>query len=431
MMVDPLGSRNKEGKKVVIVGLDGVPCSLLQYYLDQGIMPHFKEMVSAGILLPMKSTLPEVSSVAWTSFMTGMNPAEHGIFGFMEIDADSYEYIFPNYFSLRVPTIWEKWDAPTVAYNIPQTYPARPINGVLISGFVALELEKAVYPKRIYDYLSSIDYKLDVQTQLAQKDPEGFFRDLFEVFETRIKVFEYLYKNEPWQIFIGVITESDRLHHFFFDSARGGKYFETFVDFYQRLDKFLWETFLKAQDDGALFLTCSDHGFAPLTSEVYANQVLKENGFLITEGGSGLKSISPAAKAFCLDPGRIYIHLQDKYSRGGVNSLQYEDVRQLIKTLFETLMFNGSKVVKKIYFKEEIFSGGFSDEAPDLYVLGEPGFDLKGALNKSEVFGLSHFKGTHTYDDAHLFIAGNDTHPITGDLSISMIASIIHRFFSR
>jgi predicted AlkP superfamily phosphohydrolase/phosphomutase len=428
MKGEPLRAGDTGGKKVVIVGLDGVPFSLLRYYVEQGIMPHFKEMIASGDFLPMNSTLPEVSSVAWSSFMTGKNPAEHGIFGFMEIDTESYEYIFPNYFSLRVPTFWEQWSKPTVAYNIPQTYPARPMNGVLISGFVALDLDKAVYPQRIHDYLTASDYKLDVKTHLAPKDPEAFFKNLFEVFEKRIEVFDYLYNNEAWQIFIGTITETDRLHHFFFDSAQEGKFFDIFVDFYQRLDKFLWKTFLKAQDDGALFLTCSDHGFAPLKSEVYVNQYLQENGLLITGGNGGLKDISSHAKAFCLDPGRIYVHLQDKYSRGSVTPFEYEDIRETIKTLFETLMFNGSKVVRKVYYKEEIFSGPLSDEAPDLYVLGEPGFDIKGALNKDAVFGLTHFKGTHTYHDAHLFIAGGERPALQDNLSINMIASMIESY---
>ncbi len=61
-----------------------------------------------------------------------------------------------------------------MAVNIPQTYPAKIINGVLVSGFVALDLEKAVYPSRIYEYLSNIHYKLDVNSNLALKDPEAF-----------------------------------------------------------------------------------------------------------------------------------------------------------------------------------------------------------------------------------------------------------------
>ena len=173
-------------KKAVIIGLDGIPCSLLESYMAQGIMPRLQGMAAAGQLLPMRSTLPEVSSVAWSSFMTGKNPADHGIFGFMELDRHTYEYCFPNFSSLKSQTFWEELGLPTVALNIPQTYPARPMNGVLVSGFVALDLEKAVYPRRIFEYLRGADYRLDVRSQLAVKDPDAFFQDLFEVFEKRV-----------------------------------------------------------------------------------------------------------------------------------------------------------------------------------------------------------------------------------------------------
>ena len=62
---------NSLSKKAVIIGLDGIPYSLLASYLGQGIMPRLQGMAASGQLLPMRSTLPEVSSVAWSSFMTG------------------------------------------------------------------------------------------------------------------------------------------------------------------------------------------------------------------------------------------------------------------------------------------------------------------------------------------------------------------------
>jgi len=185
-------------RKVVIIGLDGVPYSLLKNYADQKIMPHFHEMISRGNLLSMDSTLPEVSSVAWTSFMTGENPAEHGVFGFMDIDRNSYDYIFPNFLTLKSRTFWEVADFPTIALNIPQTYPAKPLHGILVSGFVAIDLQKAVYPKRIYEYLKGIEYRLDVKSELALKDPELFFQDLFFTFEKRTEALKHLYENEEY-----------------------------------------------------------------------------------------------------------------------------------------------------------------------------------------------------------------------------------------
>jgi predicted AlkP superfamily phosphohydrolase/phosphomutase len=417
-------------KKAVIIGLDGIPYSLLKSYMAQGIMPRFQEMAALGQLLPMKSTLPEVSSVAWSSFMTGKNPADHGIFGFMEIDRDTYEYRFPNFTSLKAPIFWEELDLPTVAVNIPQTYPARPFKGVLVSGFVALDLEKAVYPRRVFEYLRDANYRLDVRSQLAVKDPEAFFQDLFEVFEKRIAAIKYLYDHESWQLFIGTITETDRLHHFFYDSAAGGPNYDIFLDFYAKLDAFLGEMFERAQRDQALFLTCSDHGFAPIKTEIYVNRLLQDHGLLKLDGLEGFTGITADSRAFCLEPARVYVHLKDRYARGRVVSSEYASLRREIKALFEALAFESQKVVRRVYLQEEIFAGEYLHDAPDLYILAEPGFDLKAALNKESVFGLSHFRGAHTYTDAHLFISQKEVLGEPADLSIPIVPLLIKSYFS-
>jgi predicted AlkP superfamily phosphohydrolase/phosphomutase len=419
-----------EDRKAVIIGLDGVPCSLLTEYMGKGIMPRFSDIASSGKLLPMKSTLPEVSSVAWSSFMTGKNPAGHGIFGFMETDRNTYDYQFPNYNSLKAPTFWETLDMPATVFNIPQTYPARPMNGVLVSGFVALDLEKAVYPKKVCDYLKQTGYRLDVQSALAAKDPEAFFEDLFYTFNKRIEAIQYLYDQKDWKLFIGTITETDRLHHFFFDSARSGKHHDIFVKFYRKLDEFLAVVFKKAEDDQALFLTCSDHGFTEIETEIYVNRYLMENGFLKLSGGEGLIGITSDSRAFCLDPARVYIHQNNRYSRGCVNTADYERVRTDIKGLFESLRFNNKKAIKKVYFKEEIFDGPYLDDAPDIYVLGEPGFDLKSPVNRDSTFGLSFFRGAHTYEDAHMFISDPDISTDV-DFSITDIEEIISGYMKK
>lgn len=422
-------SNSSSEKKAVIIGLDGVPCSLIRYYMEKGIMPHFKEMVAEGRLASMTSSLPEVSSVAWTSFMTGRNPAQHGIFGFMELDRNSYEYYFPNYFSVKSPTFWEELDVPTIAINIPQTYPAKAINGVLVSGFVALDLEKAVYPRRIYEFLNSIDYKLDVNSTWAMKSPEVFFKNLFEVLAKRIEAIKHLYSAEKWGIFIGTITETDRLHHFFYDSAMEGKYFDRFAEIYKKIDDFVWEIYVRAKKDNAIFLTCSDHGFTTIKTEVYINQYLKENGFLTIMGNKGFKGITADSRALSLEPSRLYVHLKNKYPRGNVSHAEYESLRQELKTLSEALFFNGNKVVNKVFLKEEIYSGPWADEAPDLYILAEPGFDMKASLNKDTIFGLSQLRGAHTYHDAHLYLSNNYSNSLPTDVSISSISSIIKNYF--
>jgi len=424
-------TKRKKGRKAVVLGLDGVPYTLLKEYIARGLMPELGKLLGAGSLLKMKSTLPEISSVAWTSFMTGKNPGEHGIFGFMEINRDTYEYTFPNFHSLKEKPIWERNDCKSVVLNIPQTYPARPLNGVLVSGFVALDLKQAAYPERVFNYLSGMGYRIDVNARLAAENPDEFFKDLFHTLAKRKEAIEHLYDTEEWDLFIAAITETDRLHHFFFDSAlpeketNPGGHYDKFERFYREVDAFIGKIARKAKEDGAGFLTCSDHGFTPIKSEVYINRWLIENGYLKLDGGEGLTGITRDSRAFNLDPSRIYVHLEGKYGRGPVKTPDYDPLRNELKEKLKDLSFEGRKVIKEVFTKEQIFKGPCAQDGPDLYLLPNYGFDLKGVATRAHVFGTTRFRGMHTYDDAHLFCSEALSLP---DPKIEDVAGIISGF---
>ncbi|HEX8087996.1 MAG TPA: alkaline phosphatase family protein, partial [Blastocatellia bacterium] len=70
-------------KRAVRIGLDGTPYTLLRRFVEDGTMPRMAELIGSGTLLQMDTSLPDISSVAWTSFMTGANPGRHGIYGFL------------------------------------------------------------------------------------------------------------------------------------------------------------------------------------------------------------------------------------------------------------------------------------------------------------------------------------------------------------
>ncbi|UCF84245.1 MAG: alkaline phosphatase family protein, partial [Desulfobacteraceae bacterium] len=284
------------------------------------------------------------------------------------------------------------------------------------------------YPKRIFQKLDDIGYRLDVKAKLAAEDPDAFFVDLFEVFEKRIEAINYFFDSEEWQIFVGMITATDRLHHYFFPQVlENGPYHQVILEFYRKLDAFVGDIFQRSKDRGALLLTCSDHGFVSIKTEVYINRWLIENGYLeLEEGKNGLIGITGNSRAFCLDPARIYIHSQGKYPRGPVKESEYAVLRDELAEQLSRLTHNGDKVVKKIFYREDIFTGPYSDRGPDIYLLPHNGFDLKGALNRRDLFGKTHFCGMHTYDDAHLFIfpAQRIDNP-----RIEQIAPLIENYF--
>ena len=137
----------QSAKKACVVGLDGVPHSMLTRFMDSGVMPNLRDIVAKGRIASMSVTLPEISSVSWSSFMTGKNPGEHGIFGFTDLQEGTYKTGFPNFRDLKCDTMWDRLGQAkmkSVVINQPATYPARPIHGALVSGFVAVQLERDI-----------------------------------------------------------------------------------------------------------------------------------------------------------------------------------------------------------------------------------------------------------------------------------------------
>src|SRR3989338_5995342 len=138
--------------KCLVIGLDGVSHALVSDYIEKGYLPNLKEILSKGYKLhQMDASIPDVSSTSWTSFMTGVNPGEHGIFGFMDLMPNSYKMFFPNYKDVNAPAVWDipggtvhdrtstlyehykdKLNKPirSIVMNIPQTYPAPALNGI-------------------------------------------------------------------------------------------------------------------------------------------------------------------------------------------------------------------------------------------------------------------------------------------------------------
>ena len=69
--------------RLVIIGLDGVPFGMLKDFAQTGIMPNTNRIMQDAFFSPMRSAIPEISCVAWSSIITGVNPGEHGTFGFI------------------------------------------------------------------------------------------------------------------------------------------------------------------------------------------------------------------------------------------------------------------------------------------------------------------------------------------------------------
>lgn len=407
--------------KVAVLGLDGVPFSLLRHLFETGVMPNLSAAAHSGAFLRMETTLPPVSSVAWTSFMTGKNPADHGIFGFTDVKRETLELHLPSFDDIRCPPLWQQVPGRrSLVVNLPFTYPARPLRGVLIAGFVVPVFERSVYPETLIPWLKSMNYKTDVDAVRAREDRRFLFKDLYETLALRERVMFDLMERESWDLFIGVITGTDRLHHFFFDAATDGShpFHDDFMDYYRRIDGFFGR-FTARLGSNTRLIVLSDHGFTRLKTQVYLNFILRSLGYLSfsTSSPRTPADIHPQSAAFAMDPTRIYLNSRERFVQGSLAPQEAASVRERLKSTLEGLRLcdlgitdpqgidrEDDKVFSQVLSKEEVYSGSAFSLAPDLIVIPRNGYDPKAWLNADAASMTDIFTGMHTHDDAFLIV---------------------------
>lgn len=409
--------RPKAKPRVAVIGLDGVGTPLVEALSDAGVMPRLAALRRAGTLASMTSSIPTISSVSWSGFMTGNNPGRHGIYGFTDVRRDSYAMYFPNYRHVQSAAIWDVLGnngLRSIVLNIPNTYPAKEIAGVLVSGFVAVNVERAVSPAPALEVLKRHGYKIDVDYMNANERPEAFFDDLFRTLEARRSTFRHFLVEEDWNCFIGVITETDRLHHYFWDQYAdpAAPWHQRFLDFYAAVDAAIGELVGLLPDGTPLFII-ADHGHTLIESEFYPNVWLRRAGLVSfkTATPKSIADLDPASKVFILDPGRIYLNLKGRFANGVVEpGAEAEDLLQQVCEGLAAVEYTGPvrgavrRPVKTVFRRDQIYRGPQIEQAPDAVLHFNDGFDIKGAVAREELFGRSALTGMHTYDDA-LFLA--------------------------
>lgn len=423
----------KKKKRSCAVGLDGVPYSLINRFADEGVMPNVRDLSAYGSLYKMSVTLPEISAVSWPSFMTGTGPGGHGIFGFVELKPGTYDVRYPNYSDVRAPTIWDKLGdrrKRSVVINQPGTYPMRPLEGSAVAGFVAIDLDKAVYPPALAHKLGKIGYEIDIDIMACRENHDLLQEQLFSTLRGRRKALDMLW-DEDWDYLELVVTGTDRLHHFLWDTVNGTDHPRSAFarEYYGEVDKligYVWERFggVAGRDDPADgFFMMSDHGFTGITQEVNLNAWLVENGYLSFETAEpkSLADIAPESRAFALDPSRIYVNRKGKYPKGTVADEDAPKVISEIKAGLAELEYLGAPVVKKVLEWEEAYDGPYAGEGPDVILISNYGFDLKAKPAASAIFDRTVLEGMHTWDDAFFWSACNPG----PDLNIVALSGII------
>ncbi|MBL7008388.1 MAG: alkaline phosphatase family protein [Planctomycetes bacterium] len=294
-------------KRVVFVGIDGATWDIIEPMVAAGKLPNLAAMMAGGSYGPLESTKPPNSSLAWTSFQTGVHPGKHGVYFFREQRPGSYERPVVSLRSVQAPTVWrtasEAGKKVSVAY-LPMTFPPEELSGGMVGGLLTPDrradfvkpdglrpaLEQAVGFELPSDNEPELLYhSSDERTALA-----SLIRTTEQVEQVGMAMLDLHDPDLFALVFRGVDLASHQAWCFQDpewaarnpEAARGRE--GLLADMYQRLDAALGRFRDKAlaMDGEVSFGCCSDHGFGPISYRFYVNAWLAREGYLVLKKGA-------------------------------------------------------------------------------------------------------------------------------------------------
>ncbi|HEX6823991.1 MAG TPA: alkaline phosphatase family protein [Candidatus Sulfotelmatobacter sp.] len=167
-----LRRRNAYGKaqikRAVILGFDGMDPELTERFIAEGRLPNMAKLREQGTFRKLRTTYPAISPVAWSTFMTGVNPGKHNIYDFLARDLANYlpylssaeikgpkhtwkigKYTIPlggpRIKGMRRGTPFWHWLGEAGIFcsvlRVPVTFPPEKFSGVLLSGMCVPDLK--------------------------------------------------------------------------------------------------------------------------------------------------------------------------------------------------------------------------------------------------------------------------------------------------
>ena len=402
--------------RVLVIGLDGVPP---QFLFDRFLpkMPNVARLLREGIHGPLRTTDPPISVPAWPVMFTGVDPGTLGLYGFRHRRAGSYtEMHIPTTREPAIPTVWQILSdrgLRVAVIGMPPGYPPPAVNGVYISDFLTPpNSADTTYPPELRAELESRfgPYTFDVTFRSAERDQLS--EDLFAMTRRRFEVGEWLYQQEPWDVFAIHEIGTDRLHHAFwkyFDPSHphfepGSRFGSIAERYYALVDEGIGRL-LAHLDERTYVLIASDHGSMSMRGCFCINQWLESQGYLVlrtppsTPGLPIEKSDVDWSQTTAWGAGgyyaRIFFNLKGRETDGTVTLAQAASLRSgLVHRLAQVEDPAGGRLKVQVLDPREIYEA-VNGEAPDLIVYFD---DLR-------------IRAAGTMGHPSMFLDGNDTGP--------------------
>lgn len=217
--------------KGIVLGVDALDPRWMKYWFAQGEMPYTRSLVQDGTVdlqnvnsVTAPSHSEPYTHIAWTSIYTGLQPAQHGVTSgpVMMRKHNFAEDVGATLFD----DVSDKYKM--ASFRLPMTWPARPINGWMISGFPAGGRDgKGLTEREVYG-LSPDDAPDDFHrmesTRMSHSDDAEYAKTLNNCFKKDrrgLEIFDGLLEGDEDVLMFGTKI-ADTVGHYFFENIQRG-----------------------------------------------------------------------------------------------------------------------------------------------------------------------------------------------------------------
>jgi predicted AlkP superfamily phosphohydrolase/phosphomutase len=231
-------------------------------------------------------------------------------------------------------------------------------------------------------------------------DEKAFMDDLYRAFDDRAQVILNRIDAGGWDLMVGVIESTDRVQHMMwrlidpqhpmYDPKLVAEHGDAIERVYRRSDLFMAEV-LERLDPSTMVLVVSDHGFHSWRKAVNLNTWLATEGFMGLQGDTGFKRLDDLfgggqfwenvdwsrTRAYAMGLGQIYFNLRGRESKGIVSpGAEYRALAGELTSRLLTMTDpeTGERIVQNVYKRDDIYTGEFLENAPDLQVGFKDGY---------------------------------------------------------
>ncbi len=376
--------------RLLLIGLDSATPQFV-FEAWRRDLPTLDRLMSTGIWGKLKSTIPPITVPAWASMLSSKDPGQLGLYGFRNRRDYTYEGLYvTNASSIREKMVWnylEEKGLTSILIGIPQTFPPKPLNGIMIASFLTPDKSaEYTYPPGVKGELDRIadgEYIIDVE-DFRTDDKDRLISQVYLMTERRFRVVRHYLLQEPWDFFMFVEMGIDRMQHGFwrFQERKhrlyqpGNPYEKAIKEYYQYVDKEIG-FLLGALDSETAVAVVSDHGAKKMEGAICVNEWLMKKGHL--------RLRLPVDKPTELSPdiidwgqtrawgeggyySRIFLNVHGREPQGVIPQEEVEPFRDRLKKEIESLGDEDGRPIGTRVFKPEEIYHSVTGVAPDLIV---------------------------------------------------------------